>query len=525
VAHPTFMVIFPLHQNSIMQRFHYLCLLFASTGLFVSCFGQEEQKSRDEKLISTFQIVRFPNDPCVGSNSRNGTCYTSQECSDKSGTSSGSCADGFGVCCTFVISTCGSTTSENLTAWTQPSTVSSGECGLTVCPIDDSICSIRLDFTNFVITGPSTRSYGEFRRLMGHPNALLTDDMFAISGSSTTSGCLTDIFYMKGASPSTTPPSLCGTSTGQHMYLEADVDNCNYLSFNLADAATTATQVSINKGVTSLATRTWDMTITQIECTSKTLPPKGCTKYFWNAAGRAVLTNHGYQTTTTTGHLGQQHDRYCIRRERGYCVGCFATTASKFAVSGRSGNNGIAVHYTAPGGCCGYSSQQAYEDVTDAAKNVDGIAHAGAANDATSGLTQFGWDCIIIPGAFTNTVADSQVIAAQTAAGLQQQVTAAGTLLTAGQGPQICGNGAGIGAGVDKLASLASTMALGVLVSQGEATSTSVCTRQVPFMMEFMSDDLEGLGGDIGTANAGNSEQHQAARNTGFDITFAQLTC
>ena len=44
-------------------------------------------------------------------------------------------------------------------------------------------------------------------------------------------------------------------------------------------------------------------------------------------------------------------------------------------------------------------------------------------------------------------------------------------------------------------------------------------------MMEFMSDDLEGLGGDIGTANAGNSEQHQAARNTGFDITFAQLTC
>merc|ERR1712018_593597 len=87
-AHSTFMVIFPLHQNSIMQRFHYLCLLFASTGLFVSCFGQEEQKSRDEKLISTFQIVRFPNDPCVGSNSRNGTCYTSQECSDKAGTSS-----------------------------------------------------------------------------------------------------------------------------------------------------------------------------------------------------------------------------------------------------------------------------------------------------------------------------------------------------------------------------------------------------------------------------------------------------
>merc|ERR1711997_1060581 len=98
--------------------------------------------------------------------------------------------------------------------------------------------------------------------------------------------------------------------------------------------------------------------------------------------------------------------------------------------------------------------QQAYEDVTDAAKNVDGIAHAGAANDATSGLTQFGWDCIIIPGAFTNTVADSTVILAQTAAGLQQQVTAATTLLTAGQGPQICGNRAGIGAGVAKIGAM-----------------------------------------------------------------------
>ena len=30
----------------------------------------------------------------------NGYIYLSAECSDKDGTSSGSCADGFGVCCT-----------------------------------------------------------------------------------------------------------------------------------------------------------------------------------------------------------------------------------------------------------------------------------------------------------------------------------------------------------------------------------------------------------------------------------------
>jgi len=520
------MVIFPLHQNSIMQRFHYLCLLLASTGLFVSCFAQEE--SREEKLISTFQIVRFPNDPCVGSNSRNGTCYTSQECSDKSGTSSGSCADGFGVCCTFVISTCGSTTSENLTAWTQASTVASGECGLTVCPIDDSICSIRLDFTNFVITGPSTHSHAGIRRIMGHPSQNLKDEgPYNTGGSSTTTGCLTDIFYMKGASPSTSPPSICGTATGDHMYLEADVDNCNYLTFHLADMATSATQVSINQGVTALATRTWDITITQIECTSKTLPPPGCTKYFWNAAGRAVLKTPNYSGTAGTWHLGQQHERFCMRRERGYCVGCFATTKAKFALSGRDGNNNIATHYTTPGGCCGYSSQIAYEDVATAGNSVlEGTAKGGDAADLLNGLTQFGWDCIIIPGAFTNTVANSGVITTQTTAGLTNRVTSDAALLTAGQGPQICGNNAGIGAGVASLKEMSYDKTNALAVSKGgQDTSTTVCTRQTPFMMEFMSDDLEGLGGNTGGTNAGISEQTKNTLNTGFDITFTQLTC
>merc|ERR550532_1120059 len=97
-----------------------VCILLAIS----LALALDENDNRDEKLISTFQIVRFPNDVCVGSNSRNGTCYTSAECSDKSGTSSGSCADGFGVCCTFLIQACGSSSNENLTYWTNPTTVS-----------------------------------------------------------------------------------------------------------------------------------------------------------------------------------------------------------------------------------------------------------------------------------------------------------------------------------------------------------------------------------------------------------------
>merc|ERR1719412_3445269 len=115
-------------------------LIFASA--VVTILATEGGESPDglpqKKLISTFQIVRFPNDACVGSNSRNGTCYTSAECSDKGGTSSGSCADGFGVCCTFLIQACGSSTSENITYWATPSAgIASSvqsDCKLTVCP-------------------------------------------------------------------------------------------------------------------------------------------------------------------------------------------------------------------------------------------------------------------------------------------------------------------------------------------------------------------------------------------------------
>merc|ERR1719415_356303 len=114
-------------------NFSQLIYLILAVSSVYCADTNDDEDARNEKLISTFQIVRFPNDVCVGSNSRNGTCYTSAECSDKSGTSSGSCADGFGVCCTFLLTACGSSSSENNTYWTQPGTVSSGTCALTLC--------------------------------------------------------------------------------------------------------------------------------------------------------------------------------------------------------------------------------------------------------------------------------------------------------------------------------------------------------------------------------------------------------
>ena len=53
-------------------------------------------------MLPLFTIVRFGNTACDADvTARNGTCYTAAECASKGGTSSGTCASGFGVCCTF----------------------------------------------------------------------------------------------------------------------------------------------------------------------------------------------------------------------------------------------------------------------------------------------------------------------------------------------------------------------------------------------------------------------------------------
>ena len=36
----------------------------------------DSENNREAKVLPIFQVVRFPNDVCSGSSSRNGTCYT-----------------------------------------------------------------------------------------------------------------------------------------------------------------------------------------------------------------------------------------------------------------------------------------------------------------------------------------------------------------------------------------------------------------------------------------------------------------
>merc|ERR1711953_847028 len=84
-------------------------LLLASYSYMVveSSNTLDSAKPREEKHFSLFSVVTFKNDECtslssVAGGATTGTCYSTTECSDKSGTASGNCAAGFGVCCVFL---------------------------------------------------------------------------------------------------------------------------------------------------------------------------------------------------------------------------------------------------------------------------------------------------------------------------------------------------------------------------------------------------------------------------------------
>ena len=49
------------------------------------------------KYIYVFFI--WKDDECTSETEKEGTCLTSEDCTDRDGTASGTCANGYGVCC------------------------------------------------------------------------------------------------------------------------------------------------------------------------------------------------------------------------------------------------------------------------------------------------------------------------------------------------------------------------------------------------------------------------------------------
>merc|ERR1711874_250704 len=236
--------------------------------------------AKEGKLLP-FQIIKFPNDPCDVSGTKNGTCYTSEECSDKGGTSIGSCAEGYGVCCTFSIG-CDGSSSENCT-YIEIMSPSAGKCTPQICPTTSNICQIRLELETFVITGPSTISTSVGLFLGGEGSA----GGIAMGDKGT---CKSDTFSITGASHI---PVLCGTLTGEHLYIDADTD-CNNLNFNFAQSAV---------GISNLATRSITIKALQLGCGNANLAPSGCAQYFFGTGGASTFKSFGYDGSSTDVQL------------------------------------------------------------------------------------------------------------------------------------------------------------------------------------------------------------------------------
>ncbi|XP_059088780.1 uncharacterized protein LOC131884901 [Tigriopus californicus] len=251
--------------------------------------------TRQGKLFSIFQIINFPNDACGGSSSRNGTCYTSEECASKGGSASGTCAQGFGVCCIFSLA-CGSTTSENCTYLVQAVTSmpTVDPCTFTICKCSSNICRIRLDFASFSIAGPA----------VGTTSATAGQNQGGAIGD-----CVTDSFSVTSPG-NTASPVICGFNTGQHMIMDAS-DKCHKASFDFGGIVTS---------------RQFDIKVTQYACGDENGGPDGCLQYFTGNTG--TFANYNFPTTATTvtstvTHLSNQCYTMCFRQEQGKCAICF----------------------------------------------------------------------------------------------------------------------------------------------------------------------------------------------------------
>jgi len=202
-----------------------------------------------------------------------GTCLSATECSGK-GTVDGNCASGFGVCCTFLVSTCGSTVSENCTYVQNPSYPSSytttGACDYSVTPLSADICQIRLDFDNLDITETAPA------------DGTCVDSLSFTSGS--------DRVY----------PTLCGTLTGQHMYMETG-------------RKTSSQKVSITIAATGSTVATWRIKVQQIPCYSTAKADADCFQYLTGVSGSITSLNYPNVALTQIAYTT------CVRREHGYC--------------------------------------------------------------------------------------------------------------------------------------------------------------------------------------------------------------
>jgi len=277
--------------------------------------------AKEEKLgkhFSLFSVVTFGNEECTSDTSisggaTQGTCYSSTECSDKNGMSSGNCASGFGVCCVFLNTAAAASNSitENRTRVrnseypSYATATAATTVAYTVNKMSSDICQIRLDFGAFIIAGPSVTNENI-------PASSATNYGTVCQDSLT---LLTTEITSRLNSPFGT---ICGSMTGEHLYVD--------LSPTASDTLT-ATIVTATAPTPAIAQRVWDIKFSQLECHATYRAPDGCQRYFMENTGKITSINFNLVTGATRAAAAQntgletqmQNHRNCVRRAKNMC--------------------------------------------------------------------------------------------------------------------------------------------------------------------------------------------------------------
>lgn len=262
-------------------------------------------KSQRDPRLSVFQVVKFSNSVCAGS-SRNGTCYTSGECSSIGGSKDGTCADGFGVCCIVILTTSGTSSVNNTYIYkASGTTYTAGDHKYSICPCSENICRLRLDLNTFTIASPNS-GYGT-RYAKG------TIANYPIGASNTIGDCWIDTFYVVAPGGRSTPV-ICGVNAGQHMYVDTTGSDCVDVHYGIG-------------GGTS-ATRELDIRVSQFACGDEMGGPPGCLQYYTSSLGK--IRSFNFPDLTYTGtvgykyvHLSRQHYKACVRKNSGKGYICY----------------------------------------------------------------------------------------------------------------------------------------------------------------------------------------------------------
>jgi len=451
----------------------------ALLAIFATAVYAIPDRDSHGKAIGIFNVVKFPNDVCNSdSTSMNGTCYTAEECSSRSGVASGSCAEGYGVCCIITL-TCGGSTNENCTYLQQTSTTTpasdSGnarQCSYTICPLSTSVTRIRLELTAFSLAGPTT--------------ALPANDGTALGSSGTGNSlgsCNTDTFSVANS------PIICGENAGQHMIVDTDGTACVTALFSY--------------GLDSVA-RAYTIHVIQYGETNEMGGPAGCLQFFTGNTGTVRTFNYGAGGAAST-HLANQNYDVCVRPLIDRCVICWSPTTTGVIDAAIAANNML--------GSFGLN----------AGASANGMPFSGVGPfDAATGT-----GC---PGGMAAGDSDDHIII--------QSGVIQGAVGDPAPGSNAVAGGA-LNTQVIGAASIGSDKFCGRFLNTDVTATTdgTVCSRVVPFTLGVRFDGFEAVmaAGTDGAMGMESIQETSATTDggaattplgtTGFSLGFAQIAC